>query len=1047
MKKIFSISLLIFVAQFALAQADEKESPLRDMKFRNVGPAGMSGRVTSVDVDLKNEQIIYAGTASGGLWRSESGGQAWESIFDHEATANIGVVKINQQNTDVIWVGTGEGNPRNSHNTGKGIYKSIDRGKTWKLMGLENTRNIHRIIIHPQNADIIYVAAIGVAWGESEDRGVFKTTDGGQTWNKILYVNPKTGAADLVMDHQNPDKLMVSMWEYRRWPWFFKSGGEGSGLYVTFDSGKNWTKRTDKDGLPKGELGRIGLALSKSNPKVAYALVENKEKNALYKSTDGGFKWNRISDNPNIGNRPFYYSDIYVDPNNEDIIYSLWTFLSKSKDGGKTWTKVPYTTIHPDHHAFWQHPEKSNFLIEGNDGGMNISRDAGKTWRFVENLPLAQFYHINIDNELPYNIYGGMQDNGSWVGPAYTWKSGGIRNAQWQEIFFGDGFDVVPDPDDVRWIYAMSQGGNVARIDKETGNKKTVKPRHPDGVKLRFNWNAAIAQDPFDNSTIYFGSQFVHKSTNKGNDWEVISPDLTTNDTAYQKQLESGGLTYDVTGAENYTTILAIAPSALKQGEIWASTDDGKLHVTKDGGENWKDISGALKGAPEGAWIPFLHVSEYNEGEAFVVVNDYRRDHWAPYIFYTTNYGKSFTNIAVAEVMKSFCLSVIQDPVEENLLFAGCDDGLFYSLDKGANWKKWGDDFPTVQVSDLKIQKREKDLIVGTFGRAAWVLDDLEPLRQLANNESKTDENTLTVFAPPTAYQANYLNASGTRFAGHALYKGQNRAGGARLSFWVNIPENDSVLKKIKKVTLEIYNADGEKVRTLKRDYHDGLNRTHWGLGGKGVFYPQRKERSKKDWENEPGGNAVLPGKYKLVFTLGENKDSTEIDVQFDPRVDISLTELKLLQDYFLKVQVWVTAMDSATYRLNKIQNNLKTLSALAKNIEEDSLRKDYEKRIKTLNDSINELEIMVFGKENVKGYFDQPETWYSAQGEVMSYAWLNKGKPTQSQEIVLKEFEGTSAKALHKINTFIAQDWEGFKSFVKENPLPMFEEIKTTKD
>ncbi len=1041
MKNLFTFLLIVLTVQFAFAQTEENKKPLRDMKFRNVGPAGMSGRVTSIDVDLKNEQVIYAGTASGGLWRSESGGQTWESIFDHEATASIGAVALSQQNTDVIWVGTGEGNPRNSHNSGKGIYKSIDRGKTWQLMGLENTRNIHKIIIHPQNPNVVYVAAIGVAWGEGADRGIFKTTDGGQTWNKILYINERTGAADMVMDFQNPDKLMVSMWEYRRWPWFFNSGGEGSGLYVTFDGGKNWKERTDKDGLPEGELGRIGLALSKSNPKVAYALVENKKKNALYKSTDGGFKWNRVSDNPDIGNRPFYYSDIHIDPNNEDIIYSLWTFLSKSKDGGKTWTKVPYTTIHPDHHAFWIHPTNSNFLIEGNDGGMNISRDAGKTWRFVENLPLAQFYHINIDNELPYNIYGGMQDNGSWVGPGYSWSRGGIRNAQWQELFFGDGFDVMPDPDDVRWVYAMSQEGNVARIDKETGNKKSIKPRHPDGIKLRFNWNAAIAQDPFSNNTLYYGSQFVHKSVDKGDNWEVISPDLTTNDTAHQKQLESGGLTYDVTGAENYTTILAIAPSTLKQGEIWVSTDDGKLHVTTDGGANWKDISGGLKGAPVGAWIPFIHVSEYNEGEAFVIVNDYRRDHWAPYIFHTTNYGKSFTNIAVADVMKSFCLSVIQDPVEENLLFAGCDDGLYFSLDKGANWEKWGDDFPTVQVSDLKIQKREKDLIVGTFGRAAWVLDDIEPLRQLANKNNKIDEKRLSVFTPPTAYRASMKQANGTRFAGNVIYQGENRGSQGRLSFWVNIPENDSTLKKVKKVTIEIYNTDGEKIRTLKRDYHDGLNRTPWGLSAKGVFYPKRKERSKKELENEPRGNAVLPGKYKLVFTLGENKDSTEIDVKFDPRVDISLNDMKLLEAYFLKGALLITTMDSATMRLNKIQSNLKTLSALAKNIENDSLKKDYEKRIKMLNDSINQLEIMVFGKEDVKGYFDQTETWNYALGEVFSYAWLNKGKPIQNQEIVLKEFEHTTSKMLDKINTFIAEDWNAFKTFVAENPLPLFED------
>ncbi|MCT4622841.1 MAG: hypothetical protein N4A46_04395, partial [Schleiferiaceae bacterium] len=605
-KILLSLALFFFIN----VHAQEDKNPLRDLKFRNVGPAGMSGRVTSIDVNLRNDQQIYVGTASGGLWRSNSGGQAWECIFNNEATSSIGAVKLSQKNTDVIWVGTGEGNPRNSHNSGKGIYKSLDGGRTWKLMGLENTRNIHRICIHPHDENIVYVAAIGVAWGESEDRGVYKTTDGGRTWNRILYLNENTGAADLVMDPNNPDKLIVAMWEHKRWPWFFNSGGPGSGLHITYNGGESWKKITDKEGLPKGELGRIGVAISRSNPNIVYALVENKGKNALYRSANGGDSWRRVSDNPDIGNRPFYYSEIHVSPDNEDIIYSLWTYVSKSKDGGKTWRKIPYNTIHPDHHAMWIHPENANYVIEGNDGGLNISRDAGKTWRFVENLPLAQFYHINIDNEMPYNIYGGMQDNGSWVGPSYSWTSGAIVNGQWQEIYFGDGFDVVPDPENVRYMYAMSQEGNVARIDKETGYNKSIKPRHPEGTKLRFNWNAAIAQDPFDVGTIYFGSQFVHKSKDKGDHWDIISPDLTTNDTAKQHQLTSGGLTYDVTGAENYTTILAIVPSTLKKDELWVGTDDGRLHLSINGGEEWKELTKGLKDMPEGAWIPFIHVSE-----------------------------------------------------------------------------------------------------------------------------------------------------------------------------------------------------------------------------------------------------------------------------------------------------------------------------------------------------------------------------------------------------------------------------------------------------
>ena len=1043
MKYAYLFLLSLFSIPFL---AQENNNPLRDMKFRNVGPAGMSGRVTSIDVNLKNDQEIYAGTASGGLWRSRSGGQKWECIFNNEATLSIGAVKLSQKNTDVIWVGTGEGNPRNSHNSGKGIYKSIDGGVTWKLMGLENTRNIHKVLIHPDNENIVYAAAIGVAWGESEDRGVYKTTDGGLTWSKILYANEITGAADLVMDPENPNKLIVAMWEHRRWPWFFHSGGEGSGIHVTHDGGLTWKKRTDKNGLPKGELGRVGLAISKSNTKVVYALVENEKKNALYRSNDGGLNFFKVSENENIGNRPFYYSDIHVSPENEDILYSLWTYLSKSKDGGKTWTRIPYNRIHPDHHAFWVHPEQPNYLIEGNDGGLNISRDAGDTWRFVENLPLAQFYHINIDNEMPYNIYGGMQDNGSWVGPAYSWTSGAITNAQWQEVYFGDGFDVVPDPEDVRYMYAMSQGGNVSRIDKNTGASKIIKPRHPNGVDLRYNWNAAIAQDPFDDSTIYFGSQFVHKSENKGSDWAIISPDLTTNDTSKQHQLTSGGLTYDVTGAENYTTVLTINPSPITKGEIWVGTDDGRLQLTKDGGENWTDLAGRLKGMPEGAWIPFIHVSKYNKGEAFVVVNDYRRNNWKPFLFHTMDYGKSFENIANPDSVGSFCLSVIQDPVEENLLFLGADDGLYFSLNKGADWQKWAKDFPSVQVSDLKIQEREKDLVVGTFGRAAWVLDDIEPLRKLASKNVEWKEEVLNIFSPPTGVIANYKRANGTRFAADAIYKGDNRGSGGRLQYWINT-ESDSALKKLKEVSFLILDANNDSVRSFKSKYHEGLNSAYWGLNEKGANYPQRKTRSKKDLEKEPSGVSVVPGVYKVVAMFGENSDTTIIEVIYDPRVDVSLNDLQKRQSFLKDVESQTRKMNSATSKLNAIQDNVDILLKLANEMEIDSSLSETKKRLKSLNDSISGLEKLVFGIEDVKGYLDQPETWEYQFGELYYGSYSNYGEPLQNQQIMLKEIKELTAELTSKINKFISEDWVAFENYLAENPIALTKNIETIKN
>ncbi|MDX1546370.1 MAG: glycosyl hydrolase, partial [Rhodothermales bacterium] len=671
---------------------------LAALQARAIGPAGMSGRVTTVDVVRHDPDVIYAGTASGGLWKSESGGIGWVPIFDDQPVASIGAVAIDPTNPDVIWVGTGEGNPRNSQTNGNGVYKSLDGGATWAHLGLEDSRNIHRILVNPQNPDVVYVGAQGPAWGETDERGVFKTTDGGATWEKILYLNERTGIADLVMDPQNPNKLIAAMWEFRRWPWFFKSGGEGSGLYVTFDGGQTWTERTSDDGLPAGELGRMGLAIAPSRPNVVYAFVEAEKDNALYRSTDGGRTWAKTRGPGPVGNRPFYYADIYVDPVNENRVYSIHSTVTLSEDGGDTFKPFVGWEVHPDHHAWYIHPDDPDFIIDGNDGGLAISRDRGETWRFVENLPLAQFYHVSVDMEVPYNVYGGLQDNGSWKGPSQVWRAGGIRNAYWQEVAFGDGFDVVSVPGDPRYLYAMSQGGNLRRVDVMTGEQKNIKPIHPDGEFLRFNWNAAIAQDPFDPNTIYYGSQHVHKSTDRGDTWTLISPDLTTDDPEKQKQIDSGGLTYDVTQAENFTTIVAIAPSPLERGVIWVGTDDGNVQLTRDGGQTWTNTVGAIRGVPEGTWVPQIRPSKHNPAEAFVVFDNHRRNDWTPYVYRTADYGRSWTRLAGEGDVWGYALAIDQDPVAPDLLVLGTEFGLYVSIDGGEAWTKWTHGFPTVST-------------------------------------------------------------------------------------------------------------------------------------------------------------------------------------------------------------------------------------------------------------------------------------------------------------------------------------------------------------
>ncbi|NVK26548.1 MAG: hypothetical protein HWE14_00825 [Flavobacteriia bacterium] len=1047
MKKALLSLASFMICTLAWGQSFDPEA-IESMSFRNVGPAGMSGRVTTIDFD-RFTHTYYVGSASGGLWKTHNEGQTWTPIFENEKTSSIGAVAVDPNNPDVIWVGTGEGNPRNSQNSGYGMYKSIDGGETWMHLGLEDTRNIHRVIVDPTNSDVVYVAAIGVAWGDTEARGVYRTQDGGETWEKILYNNNRTGAADLVMDPRNPNKLIVAMWEYRRWPWEFKSGGEGSGIYVTFDGGDTWTKRTDEDGLPKGNLGRCGLAIAASNPEIVYALVEAKDKNALYRSEDGGANWSRISDDDDIGNRPFYYADIYIDPQRPNRIYSLWSVLTRSDDGGKTWRNIgPYSFIHPDHHAFWIDPQNPDHVIDGNDGGLNISYDGGITWRFIDNLPLAQFYHINVDNQTPYNIYGGMQDNGSWVGPAYTWRSGGIRNDLWEEVAFGDGFDVVPHPTDENVLYAMSQEGFVSRIDRETGYGKLIRPVHPDGDDLRFNWNAAIAQDPFDPNTIYFGSQYVHKSTDMGDTWEIISEDLTTNDPEHQKAGQSGGLTYDVTGAENYTTILAISPSPVDndKGVIWVSTDDGKLHITKDGGETWTDVTKALKDMPEGAWIPQVVVDKDKEGSAWVVVNDYRRNNWEPYLFRTTDYGKSFKRVVNSDDVHGYVLSVAPVPNNENLVFLGTENGLYYSLDNAETWMKWGDDLPTMPIADMAIQEREHDLVLGTFGRSAWVLDDIRPLEALAADQNSVLTNPLTAFEAPEGIRAIYRQAQGKRFGASATYSGDNRWGGARFSYWINKDTADENFKE-KHIHWDITNASGDTIRHIERDYEVGLNRVSWDMMEKGVRMPSMSEPRPGSEDSDPGSIPVLPGAYTIHLRIGDHTSSTSIEVQQDPRLQFPMSELEENYAYQKELLPYIDAVAQISTNLRKAKRSIdlveKILEVEMDGLEEgDTTFKPVKEQIKAVKDSLEQVRLAIFGKENVEGYYEQPEIWTSVMGSLGYYNWTNRGRVTSNTRALEAKFKRETEKIIEMANEFFDEDWSAFEAFIQEQNYSVFSEM-----
>ena len=1032
-----AVAACALTLSIGLAAQDAEKTPLdhimEEMAPRNIGPAGMSGRVTCIAVHPDRPTTIYAGAASGGLWRSENNGQTWSPLFQNEAVASVGSIAIDPKHPDVIYLGTGEGNPRNSQTSGFGLYKSYDGGETWELLGLEQTRTIHRILINPENTDEVFVGATGVAWGEGP-RGVFRSQDGGKTWENNLFVDNKTGAADLVMDPTNPKKLIAAMWEYRRWPWFFESGGASSGLYITYDGGENWKKLTDEDGLPEGDLGRMGLAIAPSNPDKVYALIETGKKNGLYASKDGGKNWSLVSEDSQAGNRPFYYADLRVDPQNEDRIYSLWTYVTRSDDGGKSWkTITPYSRVHPDHHAMWIDPSNPAHVIEGNDGGMNISYDYGATWYFVENLPLAQFYHINVDDQLPYNVYGGMQDNGSWKGPAYSLTVDGIRNEEWSELFFGDGFDVVPVPGRTDAAYAQSQEGNVALVHTETGYSELIKPVHPDGEKLRWHWNAPIALDPQSPETgLYFGSQYVHKSDDNGKNWTIISPDLTSNNPEKQQQLESGGLTYDVTGAENHTCLLAIAPSALDEGVIWTGSDDGKLFVTKDGGDEWVDISKKLKDVPEGAWIPQIRASSYDKGSAWVVVNDYRRNNWSAYLYKVEDFGKKVTRVVDDSDIFGPILSVWQDPVEPNLVFVGAEYGFYVSVDGAQSFSKWDKNMPTVQVMDLAFQEREKDLVLGTFGRGAWVLDNVEPLRQLAQ---ATDFESIQLFTPPTAYQWERRQSPGVRFAANATFRGDNRRFGARLSAY--LPEVDEDNKK--KLRVDYLNNQNDTLYTQYVKVEQGLNQWRWAMWQKGTRYPEFKVRKVKDETSDPRGARVLPGDYKVTINWDGEVASQMLTVKQDPRMTtwVTLEDLAEKRKEYQSIESIEDELDAAVQKLALAHDNIERLNKLLKNaaFKNDSTLKD---TVKATADALETVRLSIFGKKEVKGYFEQPEVWSNQWGGSLWQLLSSQREWESNEEALFQAISKRTKEAVQATETFLNEDYKALLNYLAEHPVDL---------
>ncbi|HVT18372.1 MAG TPA: hypothetical protein VHQ90_19625 [Thermoanaerobaculia bacterium] len=926
-------------------RGDADSGLLAGLKARSIGPAAMSGRIAAVAGVASDPNLLYAGAAIGGVWKSVNRGLTWTPIFDDQPVSSIGAVAVFQPNPDIVWVGTGEGNPRNSASVGNGVYRSLDGGRTWQHLGLDATERISRIVLHPRDPNVAFVAALGREWGENPERGVYKTSDGGRTWKRVLYADERSGAAELAMDPTNPNKLFAALWDFRRWPWFFRSGGPGSGLYVTYDGGDSWKRLSEDDGLPKGTLGRIGLAIAPSEPRVVYALVEAQGKNSILRSEDGGRSWKVAGTDTRATERPFYYATLRVDPEWPNRVYSLTSRLVVSNDSGKTFGRLGHSNdIHGDYHTLWINPADANYLVAGEDGGLGISHDRGETWAFVGNLPLGQYYHVSVDMDTPYHIYGGMQDNGSWRGPSSVWERGEIRNEHWVSVGGGDGFGTLSDPADSQRGYAMSQGGALTRFDLKSGERKIIRPPDfsPDPAKrLRFNWNAGIAQDPFEPGTIYYGSQYLHRSADRGETWTMISPDLTSNKPEWQRQSETGGLTPDQSAAENYTTIIAIAPSALERGLIWVGTDDGRVQLTRDGGKNWTSVEGNIPGVPAHTWVPQIRASKLNAGGAFVVFDDHRRSNWTPYVFRTDDYGKTWKSLAAAN-LRGYALAIEQDPVDRDLLFLGTEFGLYVSWNGGGKWQPWKHGLPTISVMDLVVHPRDHDLVIGTHGRSAYVLDDIAPLREVS---AATLREPLHLY-PVSPAQEHYRGpAFGPGGAGSGEFRGENRPYGALLTYSLNLPNlpladekqererkqkqreqaaaaapapagrepsgaapaspasedqppaaeaaaqeaperageaagEGEGEKKGPQVDIRITDAAGKTVRTLHGPANLGVNRAVWDLGRDEFRQPPREERG---FRFETSGPQVAPGTYGVVVKYAGQEAKGTVRVLADP--------------------------------------------------------------------------------------------------------------------------------------------------------------------
>ena len=921
MKKLIILVLGLALLPFSSGAQNSSTIDLKnlfgDLRARHIGPALMSGRINDMEVHPTNNQIIYAGTAGGGVWKSNDAGTTFNPIFD-DHSQSIGAVAIDPNDPDnVIYVGTGETWTRNSVSYGDGLYKSTDGGSNWKKLGFDKSERIANIIVNPKNSKEVYVAVLGALWSDSDERGVFKSSDGGETWSKILYVDKKTGAADMTIDPKDPSILYVSMWEFRRTAWSFSSGGDNSALYKSTDAGKTWNKI--HNGFPDGQLGRLAIAVAPSDSNILYTVIEAEDpkRKGLYRSDDAGANWKQLNNDFGITVRPFYFSRITVDPRNPDVVVKGGLSGSISKDGGKTFKSLG--NMHSDIHDIVFDINDSDRIYAGTDGGVYRSWNGGTTMEIVENLPLSQFYHISVDNAEPYNIYGGLQDNGSWYGPSSS--SGGINAGDWNSIGGGDGFRVLKHPTK-NIIYSEMQGAeNVWRYDVDNKLVKTIQPLEQAGYEdLRFNWNAPMAVSAHQPDRFYMGSQFLHKSEDMGDTWEIISPDLSTNDSTKQQQSDSGGLSMDNSGAENHTTIFTIAESPIDENVIWVGTDDGNVQVTKDGGKNWQNVVSNIQGLPSNTWTYHIEASVHGKGIAYAVFDGHNSGDMKPYVYKTSDFGTTWTNIITDNIIGT-SRNIQEDYENENLLFLGTEFGLYITADGGKNWEKFTKNVPPVAVHFIDLQKQTNDLVLGTHGRGIIIIEDISPLREITTEVLKSK---LHFFSSKPMKLSDESGFAGS-FGAETQFVGENANRSPQIKYL--LPKRHT----FGKMSMEIKNSKGEVVSKLSPGKSKGINIVNWSGN-------TRQPKVAKGKTLAFGGFAtprVEAGSYTAVITKGRDVYEHTFEIVYDERSGLTSADRKMKHDIMSKMYKMTEELAYMVYQIDAFIEAPETKSKLKSKLNE----------------------------------------------------------------------------------------------------------------